>query len=214
MIPQFKAAMFDMDGTVLCSMRYWRLATVELLLSYNIVPSPDQMSRVFSSSSRALCLEVFAEHGIIKDQWTVLHELEHIMQHHYQHDVTPKPHVAQYLRSLKSAGIPLCIATASPKQLAVDVLRRLDLADYFDFITDCEEQQMRKDDPLFFHRIAKQLNVQAEEMCVFEDSLYAVRSAKSVPCPVIAILDPMQAHDFAAIRSLADHCVSDYQELL
>ena len=33
MIPEFKAALFDMDGTLLATMRYWRLTTIEVLLA-------------------------------------------------------------------------------------------------------------------------------------------------------------------------------------
>lgn len=214
MTPQFKAAMFDMDGTLLCSMRYWRLATVELLLQYNIVPEPEDMARVFSTSSRALCLEVLGRHGIFKDQWTILRELEAFMQRHYRFDVIAKNDVAHYLQKLKDSGVEMCVATAAPREFACEVLERLGLLHYFDFITDCYTEKMRKDDPAFFHRMASRMNVAAEDMCVFEDALYAVRSAKLAGCPVVAVLDKMQTHDRSEIESLADHCIEKYAELL
>lgn len=214
MVPEFKAAMFDMDGTVLRTMRYWRLTTVELLLGYNIIPTPEQMARVFSSSSRALCMEVLAEHGIYKDQWEILRELEGYMHHHYLQDATEKPGVREYLEKLRRSGIPMCIATAAPRDYAREALERLKLAEYFEFITDCYEQEMRKDNPEFFHRMARRLGVETREMCVFEDALYAIRGAKDALCPVIAVRDSTQAHAGAEIEQLADHCISEYGELL
>lgn len=214
MIPNFKAAMFDMDGTLLHSMRYWRLATVELLLAYNIIPSPDQMARVFSSSSRALCMEVFLEHGIFKDQWEILRELEVYMHRHYRQDVIMKPDADAYLLKLQKANIRMCIATAAPQEFACEVLERLNLLHYFDFVTDCYAEKMRKDDPAFFHRMAQRMNVSTNEMCVFEDALYSIESAKKAGCPVIAVRDEIQALDWPKIENLADCCIEEYRRLL
>lgn len=214
MIPKFKAAMFDMDGTLLFSMRYWRLTTIELLLGRDIIPTPEQMSRVFSSSSRALCSEVLREHGIDLDDMSILQELESYMLPHYRRDVKSKPHVHAYLQKLKDAGIPMCIATAAPREFAREALTRLGLVEYFDFITDCYEQEMRKNDPEFFHRMAAKLGVETGEMCVFEDALYSIRSAKEAGCPVIAIQDITYEQHWDQIRETADLFISGYHELL
>ena len=73
---------------------------------------------------------------------------------------------------------------------------------------------MRKDNPEFFHRMARRLGVETREICVFEDALYAIRGAKDALCPVIAVRDSTQAHAWAEIEQLADHCISEYGELL
>jgi len=49
---------------------------------------------------------------------------------------------------------------------------------------------------------------------VFEDALYSIKSAKAAGCPVLAILDNTQKHDWEEIRELADHVISGYEELL
>ena len=53
-----------MDGTLLHTMRYWRLTTIEVLLGRDIFPNPEQMARVWNTSSRALCKEILLENGI------------------------------------------------------------------------------------------------------------------------------------------------------
>ena len=214
MILKFKAAMFDMDGTLLFSMRYWRLTTIELLLGRDILPTPEQMARVLSTSSRALCSEILREHGIDLDDRSILRELESYMLNHYRRDVKAKPLVGEYLQKLKDAGVPMCIATAAPKEYAREALTRLGLADYFEFITDCYEQEMMKNDPEFFHRMAAKLGVQTGEMCVFEDALYSVKTAKEAGCPVIAIRDITYQHHWDQIREIADLFISGYHELL
>lgn len=214
MIPNFKAAMFDMDGTILRTMRYWRLTTIELLLGRNIIPTPQQMARVFSSSSRALCGEILAEHGIEMGEREILRELEHYMHPHYLHDATAKPRVGEYLEKLKQAGVRMCIGTAAPRESAEAALTRLGLMDYFDFILDQYELDMRKTNPEFFRVVAGRMDVDLQDMCVFEDALYSIKTAKSLGCPVIGIEDRTQAHDREEIMRLADHYICEYEELL
>lgn len=214
MIPKFKAAMFDMDGTILRTMRYWRLTTIELLLGRNIIPTPEQMARVFSTSSRALCAEILSEHGIEMGEREILRELEHYMHHHYVQDATVKPGVGEYLEKLKRAGVRMCVGTAAPKESARVALTRLGLIDYFEFITDQYELDMRKSNPEFFRIMAKRMDVDVQDMCVFEDALYSIKTAKELGCPVIAIEDRTQARDREEIMRLADHYICEYEELL
>lgn len=211
---EFKAAMFDMDGTLLHTMRYWRLSAVEMLLGRNIFPSPDQMARLWNTSSRTICREALEEHGVELSDAQMQAEMNQYMLRHYRLDAQPKAGVQVYLEKLRRAGIPMCIATAAPAEFAREALERLGLAQYFAFITDCNEQEMRKDDPAFFHRMAARFGVEAGEMCVFEDALYSIRGAKAAGCPVIAICDHAQMHDWEEIRSAADLCVNEYSELL
>ena len=214
MIPKFKAAMFDMDGTILRTMRYWRLTTIELLIGRNIIPTPEQMARVFSSSSRALCAEILSEHGIHMDEREILRELEYYMHPHYLRDATAKPRVREYLEQLRRAGVRMCVGTAAPRESAKAALTRLGLIDYFDFILDQYELDMRKSNPEFFRIVAKRMDVDVQDMCVFEDALYSIRTAKALGCPVIAIEDRTQSHDKAEIMRLADHYICEYEELL
>lgn len=214
MIPKFKAAMFDMDGTLLRSMRYWRLTAIELLLGRNIFPDPEQMARVFTTSSRLLCEEILKEHGIELDRWQILRELESYMHPHYLKDVTAKPRVGEYLERLKRAGVRMCIGTNAPMESARAALTRLGLIDYFEFITDQYEQKMSKNNPDYFRNVAARMGVDLKDMCVFEDALYSIRTAKELGCPVIGIRDQTYIQDQDEIKRLADHYICEYEELL
>ena len=214
MLPEFKAALFDMDGTLLCTMRYWRFTTLELLLTLDIIPTAEQLAKMYSTSSRKFCVEILKEYGIEMTYGELVPKLEEFMHRHYLHDAHAKPHVGEYLEKLKAQGIPMIVATGAPREFARDGLERLDLAKYFEFITDGYEFGITKHDPGYFRLMAEKLGVEPGEMLVFEDALYSIKSAKAAGCPVLGILDDTQKHDWEEIKALSDHVIRAYEELL
>ena len=214
MIPKFDAAMFDLDGTLLSTMRYWRLTTLEYLLARDVIPTEEELGRMFYTSGRGLLAGLIEKYGLECDWNEVYRATEGYMHRHYREDALPKPGTEAFLAALEGRGVRMCIGTASLREFVREVLERLDMARYFDFITDNREVGLEKSDPEFFRAVAARLGVDVERMCVFEDALYAIRGAKAAGCPVIAILDPTQREHWEEVKELADCAVRDYRELL
>ena len=214
MIPEFDAALFDLDGTLLSTMRYWRLTTLEYLLAHDVIPDQEDLGRLFYMSGRKLLAELIEKYGLLCDWEKVSRATEGYMLRHYRLDAQPKPGAAAYLEALARRGVRMCVGTASLREFVAEALERLELARHFDFITDNRELGLEKSDPEFFRRVAARLGVRVERMCVFEDALYAIRGAKEAGCPVIAILDPTQIHHRDEILQLADCAVEDYRGLM
>ena len=214
MIPKFAAAMFDVDGTLLSTMRYWRLTTLEYMLQKDVIPSEEELCRLFYTSGRGLLAEMIEKYELPCDWEQVFHTTEGFMLRHYREDAQAKRGAAAYLAELKRRGIRMCVGTASLREFVLEALDRLDLTAYFDFITDNRELGMEKDDPEYFRAVAGRLGVHPKEMCVFEDASYAIRGAKAAGCSVIGILDPTQRDIWEEVARLSDCTVHDYEELL
>ena len=102
----FDAAIFDMDGTLLDTMPYWRYTGLEYLLAHQLPVFPDMVAAMFSTSSRKLIVENQDRLGIKVDYDAMVRELEGFMNRHYIFDANLKdPAVPAFLDQLKGKGI-------------------------------------------------------------------------------------------------------------
>ncbi|MBQ8963878.1 MAG: HAD family phosphatase [Clostridia bacterium] len=211
----FDAAIFDMDGTLLDTMPYWRYTTLEFMLHHQLPVSDELLTRMYKTSSRRLVMQVSDQNGLNLDRRAVITEMEGYMNRHYLYDANLKcPSVPAFLERLKRQGVRMCVATGSPRAYARNGLRRLGLLDYFDFVTDNYEGALTKDKPGYFDALLDRLRVSRERCWVFEDALYAMESAKASGLRVCAIEDDAQLADREGIRALADVYIRDYAELM
>lgn len=211
----FDAAIFDMDGTLLDTMRYWRYTSLEYLLAHQLPVRPEDLARMEWTSSRALVKEIAEREGFDMGSWqTMVGELEEFMNRHYLHDAKRKENVPELLEKLRGMGKPMCVATGAPRQYARNGLSRLGILKYFEFVTDCYEFGMDKSQPEYFEEVARRLGTKPERCVVFEDALYAMKSAKTAGCRVVAIEDSTARLQRDEIRAVADRYILNYSELL
>lgn len=211
----FDAAIFDMDGTLLDTMRYWRYTSLEYLLAHQLPVRPEDLARMEWTSSRALVKEIAEREGFDMGSWqTMVGELEEFMNRHYLHDAKSRENVPELLERLRGMGKPMCVATGAPRQYARNGLSRLGILKYFEFVTDCYEFGMDKSQPEYFEEVARRLGTKSERCVVFEDALYAMKSAKTAGCRVVAIEDSTARLQRDEIRAIADRYILNYSELL
>jgi HAD superfamily hydrolase (TIGR01509 family) len=99
------------------------------------------------------------------------------------------PGVLDYIHEAKRLGLKLAIASSSSHSWVDTHAKRLGIFDDFDKIV-CEDEvgvERTKPNPDLFLLALEQLNVQANEAIVFEDSPNGVRAARSAGIFVVAV---------------------------
>ena len=106
----------------------------------------------------------------------------------------------------------MCVATATENWLAQAALKRNGLLSFFSQIFTCSDVGVGKDSPRIFKTARKALKTKKAETWVFEDALYAMKSARRAGLHIAAIADDSQKKDREAIRETADVFFRNYQE--
>lgn len=209
-----KYFIFDLDGTLLDSMPVWRNVGANYLKIQGVVPPKNYLEVIKSQTLPETALYFHETLGVPHSPKKIVSDIIKLVEHQYEWEIPLKPHAMEFLIAQKKAGVKMCIATASELSYVSKALKRLQVLPYFDFITSCTETGDTKENPTFFHTIAKRLGGTVENTVVFEDALYAIRTAKKAGFSVYAIADETAETEKEEICSLCDRYVTSYEQLL
>ena len=193
---------FDMDGTLVDSMGYWKRLGREFLaqkgVTENVEPVLERIKPMTMTESAALFIESFSLPGTPEG---IAAEMNAVMDEHYRRDVPLKPGAAAYVQALRSRGARLC-------------LERLGVADQFAFLLSCDAVGSGKDRPDVFLEAARRLGSAPADTAAFEDAIYAARTAKQAGFYTVGIYDENSAGRWAEMTALADETIRDWREAL
>lgn len=109
-----------------------------------------------------------------------------------------KPGSAKVLRGLKERGVPIGLASSSPREMIEKVLGPHGVMQYFDTVVSGDAVEHGKPDPEIFIKCAAQLGIpesKYSETCVIEDSYNGIRAAHAAgmrPVMVPDLLPPTE----------------------
>ena len=212
-ITNIDGAIFDLDGTLLDSMYIWYTIGEDYLRSLGIQPR-ENLNRTFKTMSLKQAAEYYrSEYGVTLDTDEIMSGVNGMIESFYFNDVRAKAGVREVLELLKAAGVRMCVATATDLHLAEAALRRNGIFDYFSKILTCTEVGSGKDAPEIFKRALEHLGTPKERTLVFEDALYAVKTAMAAGFTVVGVYDRSEEEHGGEIRSLADFYIDSFSEL-
>ena len=88
------------------------------------------------------------------------------------------------------------------------------MRDYFDFLLSCETVGAGKRNPLVYHVSAERLGAAPQEIAVYEDAFYAVKTAKEAGYYVVGAYDDSAAKNWKTIETLADEIILSWEEAI
>lgn len=214
MLTNIKAAIFDLDGTLINSMSLWDQIDIDYLTSKNI-PVPSDLNDEISHLSFNQVAVYFKERFKLEDSLDDIKNTWNAMAYnHYSSDITLKDGVIEFLDFLKKSNIKIGLATSNSTELLEASLKFNKIYDYFDAITITDEVSIGKHEPDVYLLAAKKLNVKPEECIVFEDILPAVKGAKKAGMKVIAVEDECSVLDKDEIIRNSDGFINDFRVLI
>ena len=201
---KFKAAIFDMDGTLLDTMYIWRHLAPEYLRKNNIAV-PDDLTDQLAIMGIGRAVTFLIENFNIKIAPEELHrEIIGILADYYRHHAIFKPGAEEFLQKMQARGIPTMVFSATPEDLLDLALGRLDALKYFSHgVLSVNTIKCAKNKPEAFYTAAEHIGFPVEDVMIFEDALYAASTVKKAGFALTVMADN-EEHHTQEMRELAD----------
>ncbi len=185
----FQAIIFDHDGTLVdtehpdfeackilfaeyglpLTLEYWAEKIVGRMDGYDIL-----IAQLIEANHNGVSKDIIWQR--LKELWEIALEKVQLM-----------PGVTNLLNELQAANYRLGVATASDQAWVTRWLTHFNLLPYFQVIANSDNIVHNKPAPDVYLFAATQLDVQAENCLVFEDSVVGLQAAKAAGMTVVAV---------------------------
>lgn len=191
-----KAVIFDMDGLLVDSEPYWKIAEKEVFGKLGLTLTDDLLRQVMGFR-----LSEVVKHWYTYQPWpnanfeqTEVDVLACVQGLIIQH-AEALPGVHTLLQHLHQHKIPLALASSSAMSLIETVVDKLHIRHYFQFLVSAENEPYGKPHPGIFITTAHKLGIAPVDCLVFEDSINGVIAAKAARMKCIAVPEPLSLLD-------------------
>lgn len=208
-----KGAIFDIDGTVLDSIYIWDTVAADYLCSIGLVPQ-EGLREIVKTMNMQEAAQYFREaYNVAYSEKEIALAVNKMIERSYFEDVLPKVDAKAFLANLQAQGVAICAATSTDEYLVKAALQRNDMLKYFSKIFTCTQVGKGKTEPDIFDAALAHLGTKKEETVIFEDSLYAIKTAKKAGYRVAAIYDRFEPEQ-DEIKNLANYYFLEYNEFI
>jgi len=205
-----KGLIFDLDGTLADTSRYWVAAEDEVIRWLGGERTEELARRFAGLGLRDLAAVMVEEFGGVTVEECEDRLRETVLRNLEEGEIREIPGAVRMVRRLGEMGLPMAVASGSSFQMIGVVLEKLGLDATFDSWVSSEGVRRGKPAPDVFWAAAKSLGVPVGECVVFEDSLPGLRAALSAGArPIIRPRGPLAG----VLRWLAPVSVASWDEV-
>lgn len=185
-----KAVLFDMDGTLIDTEKYYRIFWPKALAQFGYHMTDEQVLFMRSLGRPFAPKQLKEWFGEELDYYAVRDRRKQLMEEHLDRvGIELKPGAVEILEALKKRGILAAVATATDLERTEKYLQKVGLREYFDRLISATQVKEGKPSPDIYIYACEQLGLAPEECIAVEDSPNGVKSAYGAGCRVVMVPD-------------------------
>ena len=197
-------AIFDIDGTILDSMQFWAKAPEPFLNNIGIELAPEVGKLTLFMGLPEIADFLKKEYRLDMSVDAIIEGITETIKDYYKYQVQLKEGAERFLTDMKQAGMKITAATFSERYNVENALKRLNALKYFDIILTCTEVGAGKEKPDVYLAAARYMGTLPMHTWVFEDALYALKTAKNAGFKTVGVYDVSSIEDQPEIKKACD----------
>ena len=208
-----QAVLFDMDGTLIDTEKYYRIFWPKALAACGYVMTDEQALSMRSLGRPFAPRQLKDWYGEDFDYYAVRNKRKELMEAALDRDgIRVKPGAVELLEYLKKRHITTAVATATDLERTEKYLTMTGLRSYFDKLISATMVKEGKPSPDIYLYACEQLGLSPKQCMAVEDSPNGVLSAYRAGCKVIMVPDQTEPDEAlhrclsACVPTLADIC--------
>ncbi|NLC66678.1 MAG: HAD family hydrolase [Clostridium sp.] len=214
MLENIKGVIFDLDGTLIDSMWIWEKIDLEFIKLKSLNISSQQIMNDLAPLTFDESALYFINNFNLKESTKEITDIWMTMAiKEYENNVFLKKGAYDFLIYLKNKNVKIALATSSDERLLCKALEKNNIKSFFNYIVTTDMVGLSKDNPDFYLLLADNLNINPDNLAVFEDIPQAMAAAKKAGMKVFAIYDSYSKHLKNDILLNSDFYLNDFSEV-
>ena len=210
----FRAALFDMDGTLVDNSDVHVRAFEIFCNRYGVRDWQERLSNAFGRGSDDIMRMLLPEEIIHEKGLQALgDEKEAIYREIYAPTIAPVAGLHSLLELLKSTGIRCAVGSSGCKQNVDFVLDKCQIGDYFEARISGDMVSRCKPEPEIYLTAANALGVKIEECIIFEDARAGFEAARRAGAGLVVGIATTLTKETIETENLADLVVEDFTRI-
>lgn len=209
----YRAAVFDLDGTLLNTLADLAASGNELLASYGMDPHPQQAYRYFVGNGSRKLMERILPDFSPEQIDGALARYKEIYERRLTEQTTPYEGIVEMLSELRGRGVRLAVCTNKHISAAEQLIRKFFPFDMFDAFDGDRPSVPRKPDPAHVRFIMEILGVTPEETVYLGDSGVDMQTAVNAGAFPVGVLWGFREKD-ELLENGAEVLISHPSELI
>ncbi len=206
-------AIFDFDGTLFDSMHVWKGIRYNFMNELGIKLTEEDKKIFEGLFLRESLLVAIDRFGLAQTYEQLLERLFEYIKKRYLKETEPKNDIIEFLEKLKAKGVKMGIATATGESALVAVLEKYNMSHYFSAIYSTYTVGASKTEPKVYDVVLDSLGTDKSTTWVFEDALYAAKTAKANGYNLVGIYDVSEPRQ-NELKEIADIYIHNYSEII
>lgn len=185
-----QAVIFDMDGTLIDTEKYYRIFWPKALAEFGYHMTDEQALSMRSLGRPFAPAQLKKWFGEDLDYYAVRQRRKDMMEECLDREgIRRKPGALKLVQRLRADGITTAIATATDPERTAKYLKLTGLEGYFDRLISATQVKEGKPSPDIYLFACEQLGLAPEDCLAVEDSPNGVLSAYRAGCKVVMVPD-------------------------